>query len=90
MDIVVHDLGSYLSFTDPKRPKGDRFIGGAFIRETEHVPAITRAWELGINPGGQVMFMGPVPLPADEWVERLLTREEVESVPPPAGHDEAP
>lgn len=52
----------WLSFVDPKRPQGQRFLGCALV-ETETDPddpkvamsdAIRRAWRTGCNPGGEV------------------------------------
>jgi hypothetical protein len=49
--------------------------------------AIRRAWDLGINPGGEVGVMGPIPedeVPEDwkPYIERdtLLTAEEAKSL----------
>lgn len=64
--------GMYLSFADETG-----FLGGAFIREQDVVTAAAVAWQLDINPGGEVAGLGPGPLPPSEWVERLLTREEL-------------
>ena len=51
----------WLSFTDPQRPKGERFLGVALV-ETEEIAdlreatkaAIQKAWATGCNPGGEV------------------------------------
>jgi len=71
---LVSSGGWYLSFVDKTG-----FRGGAFIVEADYVEAIRKAWRLGINPGGEVGGIPCDPLPPTEWVERLLTREEVES-----------
>ena len=68
----MSERGLYLSFADKTG-----FLGGAFIAETDIVNAVQEAWRLGINPGGEVMALGPGPLPAAEWVGRLLSREEL-------------
>jgi hypothetical protein len=64
--------GMYLSFADETG-----FLGAAFIREQDIVSAVKEAWRLGINPGGEVMGLGPGSLPPAEWVGRLLTREQI-------------
>lgn len=69
----------WLSFADPARPKGAQFQGVAIVRGEDLRAAIKEAWRLKINPGGEVMGTPLVQLvPAAEWRERLLTREETE------------
>ena len=68
----MSEQGMYLSFADETG-----FLGGAFIPAADIVEAVQKAWELGINPGGEVMGMGPGPLPPAEWVGRLLSREDI-------------
>lgn len=66
-----------LSFADESG-----FLGGAYVRASSQETAWARSHELGLNPGGEVQIMGP--LPAMEFEsdvaegdrERLLTREE--------------
>lgn len=46
--------------------------------------AVSKAHRLGINPGGEVMSVGPLDLDAEKaepWLHRLLNREEAENVP---------
>lgn len=59
----------YLSFADPDLPKGTQFLGGAYIEMyTDNIAlASTRAWELGINPGGEMMGL---PMPGHGFVPR--------------------
>jgi hypothetical protein len=64
--------GLYLSFADKTG-----FLGGAFIPQTDIIEATHEAWQLGINPGGEVLAVGPIMLPPPEWVGRLLTKEEI-------------
>lgn len=72
----------WLSFCDTERPAGEQFLGVAIV-EAPNVPMATvRAWDLGVNPGGQVAAYD-VPaghLPAVEWRDRLLTRAEAEAL----------
>ena len=65
--------GMYLSFADETG-----FLGAVFLHEQDIVSAQKEAWRLGINPGGEVMGLGPGPMPPEEWVGRLLTREQIE------------
>jgi hypothetical protein len=74
----------YLSFCDGELPKGQQFLGGAYIQGKNAGAAVGRSHKLGVNPGGEVSILGP--LTADEMDEnvpvadreRLLTRAEVE------------
>jgi hypothetical protein len=76
----------WLSFCDTDRPPGTQFLGVAIVAAPTLAAAIVRAHKLGVNPGGQV---GSVELPAgavaEQWRDRLLTRDEAESIPPPGG-----
>lgn len=49
----------WLSFADPNKPKGQQFLGGTLIEvpiggHPGVIAAVQRAWDLGINPGGEV------------------------------------
>lgn len=76
----------WLSFTDPRRPSGDQFLGVIVTRAETLEDAITGTWLLGINPGGQILTIGPWPPGtfAPEWQDRLLTKEELRNIPEPA------
>lgn len=50
----------WLSFCDPGRPQGNRFLGCAIVASTDMTHAIITAHRLGINPGGEVVG-APVP-----------------------------
>lgn len=67
------------------------FLGGALIDAPSMPAAIARAWELGCNPGGQVLAAGfrarSVPV---GYTNRLLTRDEVEALPAPEGMESLP
>jgi hypothetical protein len=76
----------YMSFCDANLPEGQQFLGGVYVRGVTPEEALTRSHLLGINPGGEVECVGPLP----EWMldqngvpeadrERLLTRGEVEA-----------
>lgn len=68
----------WLSFIDPDRPQGRRFLGVAVVRAEGPLSATNKAHDLGINPGGEVAI---IRLPDDykvipEYVHRLLRVEE--------------
>lgn len=67
-----------LSFSD------EEDLGACFVAASGGVQAVMASHSLGINPGGQVEFVGPFPLDAfaPEWQDRLLTVEEVEDLLP--------
>ena len=70
----------WLSFCDPDRPKGE-FLGACLVKANGPLSGTLAAHALGINPGGEVLALGPVPLEApmrEGWAERLLTRAECE------------
>lgn len=80
------DVWFFVSFADPARPAGTQFLGGLYVRGATFEAAWVRSHALGINPGGEAQFIGPLTTaeldengvpPADR--ERLLTREEVGS-----------
>jgi hypothetical protein len=73
----------WLSFIDPDRPQGDRFLAVSIVQAATGVGSVSRAWALGINPGGEVLWEGPLLAEAwdqafrDEWCERLLDKDGV-------------
>jgi hypothetical protein len=74
----------WMSFCDPDRPEGDRFIGALVIRADNAHEMIDRSWALDLNPGGEIAFF-EIPkqyeprIPPD-WIEtRLLTKTECET-----------
>jgi hypothetical protein len=72
----------WLSFVDPERPRGQRFLGGALVEAYTIGDAIRACWQMGINPGGEVMSFA-VP-PEYEYrldpsiTNRLLTKAEID------------
>lgn len=78
----------YLSFADPNRPTGTQFLGGLYIDAPSLPDALTKSHLLGLNPGGEVMFV-EMPMEFFENVPedmrlRLLSREELEGPASPA------
>lgn len=57
----------WLSFVDRDRPIGQQCVGVAIVEAPTSRAAITRAWQTGCNPGGEVGF---VPIP-DEALDTL-------------------
>lgn len=73
----------WLSFIDPERPEGTRFLGVCIVQGATGMAAVSRSHDLGVNPGGQVMMV-PVddefvdPLFREQWCDRLLGKSEAE------------
>lgn len=80
----------YLSFTDPDvepadppMPGGPSWLGACYVEAPNEVMAIRRSHEVGCNPGGEVLLMGPLPREAFERLvpvdhrDRLLTQAEL-------------
>lgn len=44
----------WLSFADPDRPVGQRFLGVCVVEAEDISTAADRAWEMNCNPGGEV------------------------------------
>src|SRR5438477_12296433 len=70
----------WMSFVDPDKPEGQRFLGVVILRARSVTEGITLAHRLKINPGGEVITVElppdcPVP---EDYKGRLLTREDTE------------
>ena len=77
----------WLSFCDTGKPEGSQFLGVAIVQAPTLAAAVTRSHVQGVNPGGQVASMGPIPqeyIPG-EWRDRLLSKDEAEAIPEPEG-----
>jgi hypothetical protein len=72
----------WLTFSDPDATADKRFLGVAIFDmdesdgEASTVEIVRRAWELGINPGGQ-MIVQEVPSIPDEHKSKLITDDEL-------------
>jgi hypothetical protein len=70
----------WLSFVDPDRAEGDRFLGACVVEtvEADMEQAVKEAWFRGCNPGGEVSL---VTLTMKEALRfdrnRLFMREEL-------------
>lgn len=69
----------WLSFVDPEKPYGQRFLGVAIVQGYGVASAANRAHELGVNPGGEVKAVELTgdDIPAREFRNRLLDIDEV-------------
>lgn len=76
---------AWMSFVDPDRPAGQRFLGVVVTRATTEDDTMTllaKLWEKGVNPGGECQpftMSGEAPIP-EEFIDRLLTREEADAL----------
>lgn len=71
----------WLSFVDEDTEGPDAFLGACYVRATNGPLAVSRAYELGINPGGQVAIMGPGDEPPEGVpTEKLLTRADLQEL----------
>jgi hypothetical protein len=75
----------WMSFCDPEKPEGSRFLGALVIKADSDFEALARSWFLELNPGGEMLFY-EIPelyherIPTD-WIEtRLITRKECETL----------
>lgn len=78
----------YLSFADSAKPRGEQFLGATVVEAEHELLAIPRAWELGVNPGGEVKFFElpfitaeDIPTAAQKYVNKLVPREVVLAEP---------
>lgn len=54
------------------------WLGAVFVEAQDFKAAVRRAWDLGINPGGEVLgFVDERPIDR-RWWNRVLTRAEVD------------
>ena len=70
----------WLSFVDPDRPDGQRFLGVAIVEGYGIGSASRHARELGANPGGEVhadQLTGDA-IPPAEYRNRLLSKSDLE------------
>lgn len=64
----------WLSFVDDRKPIGDRFNGVVVIYAKSLTHAAVQCWELGINPGGEVLgTILPHAVP-ERFMNRLLNK----------------
>lgn len=69
----------WLSFVDPDRPEGDKFVGACIVQGWGVVSASMEAHARKCNPGGQVKGVPfPEHVDASEWAHTVLNREQVD------------
>lgn len=69
----------WMSFVDPDRPEGERFVGACIVRAPGPVTAVIEAHAQKCNPGGQVRSLPfPPHVDASEWANTLLSCEDVD------------
>ena len=74
----------WLSFKDPDKPQGQQFLGACAVEADSLEVAIMRAWQLGINPGGEVAHI-KVPKRLEKNIpryglNRLITKAELNAM----------
>lgn len=74
----------WLSFCDPRRPKGSQFLGVAIVRGRGMGTAVAEAHKRGCNPGGEVqgLSLPPWATPPKTHVNRLLAKAEIDELKP--------
>lgn len=60
----------WLSFCDASLPPGSQFLGGCYVQAAEIGQALAISHALGINPGGEVAFAGPL---EDKKLRKMVT-----------------
>lgn len=73
----------YMSFCDTKLPHGQQFLGALVLYATNVGDGATKAAELGLNPGGEVLG---ILIPENKYVHdnfcyRILQKEEARNLP---------
>lgn len=61
------------------------FLGVVVVEAEGYMQALIKTIQLDLNPGGEVMGLGPMQLGdiASEWRDRLLSFEETQQIPEP-------
>lgn len=72
----------WLSFCNPKKPKGTQFLGACIVEAISFIQAVKVAHIIGCNPGGEVKGV-PIPnnlkIPS-KWINTLLKYEECQQL----------
>jgi hypothetical protein len=67
----------WISFSDPERPVGAKFLGVVIFEAANEAEALAQAASAGLNPGGEPTFEElSEPLPPRDWFNRLLNGKE--------------
>jgi hypothetical protein len=71
----------WLTFADPNKPVGSKFLGVIIVEAGDLDAAIARTEAAGINPGGEITAEDISDLPPPrEWFDRLLSDKEARDV----------
>jgi hypothetical protein len=71
----------WMSFVDPELPEGSAFLGVAIVEAKDIGEGTALCWDLGINPGGEVLAGEmPEPWPPCRFRDRLLQKPEIEEL----------
>jgi hypothetical protein len=76
-----------MSFTDPDRPEGQRWLGSAVIKAPTMAAALAKAHRIGANPGGEVQGVAfeAESVHPDYLDTLVIDRQAVEDMPAPVG-----
>ena len=61
--------------------KNEQILGVVLLNASDMSEAISRAWEMDLNPGGEIKGAEmPTGMFHEEWMDRLLTEEEANAL----------
>lgn len=67
----------WISFSDPDRPVGAKFLGVVIVEAETEAAALTQVSAARLHPGGEPTFEELAePLPPRDWFNRLLSGKE--------------
>lgn len=75
----------WMSFCDPTLPTGEQFLGATIVEAEDSKAALRKSWRLGINPGGEVMFVEllgtaeMLPIQVQKYLHNLVSRDEAKA-----------
>lgn len=67
----------YMSFLDPQ---ADKFLGASLVWARGPISAMRTAFSRGCNPGGQAVFIPVDCAVPKKWMNRLLTKDDVDAM----------
>ena len=70
----------WLSFCDPRRPRGKKFVGACIVEGRNIAEAARTAWAMGCNPGGEIMGYELPHRVASRLVGRLIGAVEADAL----------
>lgn len=80
-DLAQRERWWWLSFVDPHKPEGERFLGVIITMAGGISEATQKLWDMGINPGGEVKAY-PYPddeePPPEQYRNKLLSKAQLE------------